>query len=181
MSRTSLLLAVAAATTAVVTGAGIATAPRSPSAPPPVEHVEITAAEAPAAPRSRSAPVRAAAVLRAWDAERALAWARGDVRAIVGLYTAGSAAGRHDAAMLRSWTARGLVVRGLMTQLLAVREIRRTASTWTLRVTDRMAAGTAVGPGISRGLPADEPTTRTVRLRLVDGRWRVESVTGLRA
>jgi hypothetical protein len=92
------------------------------------------------------------------------------------LYTRDSLAGRRDRAMLRAWTSRGLVVRGLRTQLLAVRELSRSASTWTLRVTDRVAGGVAVGPGLRRTLPVDAASTRTVVLRRVDGRWVVASV-----
>ena len=81
--------------------------------------------------------------------------------------------------MLRAWVAHGLVVRGLHTQLVAVQELAHTGSTWTLRVTDRLVGGLAVGPGVRRPLPRDGATTRTVRLRLVDGAWRVVSVQPL--
>jgi hypothetical protein len=116
------------------------------------------------------------AILRAWDARRAEAWALGDPGLLATLYTPRSMAGRHDRAMLRAWSARGLVVRDLRTQLLAVRVLRHTRSAWTLLVTDRLVGGVADGRGPSRPLPRDEPTTRTVRLRLVDGGWRVASV-----
>jgi hypothetical protein len=78
--------------------------------------------------------------------------------------------------MLRAWRARGLVVDNLRTQLLSVREVGRSATAWTLLVTDRVLGGVAVGEGVVRALPRDEPTTRTVRLRLLDGRWRVAAV-----
>ena len=115
-------------------------------------------------------------VLRSWDAQRAVAWARGDPRRLAALYTPGSVAGRHDRVMLQSWADRGLVVRGMRTQLLAVHELARTRSTWTLQVTDRLVGGLAVGPGVRRPLPRDGATTRTVRLRLVGGAWVVASV-----
>jgi hypothetical protein len=111
--------------------------------PPLIEPVEIPAARAPAGPP----PVE---LLRAWDARRAEAWARGDPRLLSALYTPGSVAGRRDRAMLRAWLARGLVVRGLQTQLLEVREVRRAASTWTLLVTDRLVGGFAVGTRVPR-------------------------------
>jgi hypothetical protein len=121
--------------------------------------------------------VRAAALLRGWDAARADAWAAGDVGRLGALYTRGSTAGERDRDMLRQWLRRGLVVRDLRTQVLAVRELRRTAGTWVLRVTDRLSAGIAVGHGRVRPLPADAATTRTVTLRRVGARWLVESVS----
>jgi hypothetical protein len=144
-----------------------------PETPPEalIEPVEIPAAGAPAAPP----PVE---VIRAWDAQRADAWARGDPRGLTALYSPGSLAGRRDVAMLRAWLARGLVVRGLHTQLVSVEELAHTPSTWTLRVIDRLVGGVAVGRGVRRPLPRDEATTRTVRLRLLDGVWRVASVHG---
>ena len=162
MSRKPLLLALVVAITAAW----------APAAPALVEPVETTAARAPAEPP----PVEA---LRAWDAQRAEAWARGDLRLLASLYTPGSVAGRRDRAMLCAWLARGLVVRGLQTQLLEVREVRRTASIWTLVVTDRLVSGFAVGTRVPRPLPHDAPTTRTVELRRVSGSWLVSAVEPL--
>jgi len=143
---------------------------REAGAPAPrVEPVEASTGPAPAAPP----PVE---VLRAWDAQRSRAWARGDPATLADLYAPGSVAGQRDRAMLRAWVARGLVVGRLHTQLLAVREVSRSRSTWTLRVTDRLVGGVAVGPGVRRPLPVDAATTRTVVLRRVDGRWLVASV-----
>jgi hypothetical protein len=142
----------------------------APSAPSPVEPVETNAAGAPAAP-----PL--VEVLRAWDARRAEAWARGDPGLLAKLYTPRSVAGRRDRAMLRAWVTRGLVVRELRTQLVAVRELRRTRSTWTLQVTDRLAGGVAVGRGVRRPLPVDEATTRIIELRRMGGQWRVAAVS----
>ena len=159
MSRKTLLLALVVATTTAW----------APAAPALAEPVEIAAARAPAGPP----PVD---VLRAWDAQRAGAWARGDPGLLAALYTQGSVAGRHDVAMLRAWTARGLVVQELRSQLLAVHELAHTRTTWTLLVTDRLVGGLAVGPGLRRPLPRDGATTRIVRLRLVDGAWLVASV-----
>ncbi len=160
MSRKTLLVPLLVAVlTAACAGTGSAL----------VEPVGTTAAKAPAAPP----PVE---VLRSWDARRAEAWARGSPRMLARLYTSDSVAGRRDRAMLRAWADRGLVVRGLRTQLLAVHEVVRTRSTWTLKVTDRLVGGIAVGVGIRRALPRDGATTRTVWLRLLDGRWRVSGV-----
>ena len=164
MSRKTLLLALLVA--------AVTTAAPAPAVPPPIEPVEIPAAKAPAGPP----PVE---VLRAWDAQRADAWARGDMRLLSALYTRDSVAGRRDRAMLRAWLARRLVVRGLQTQLLEVREVRRTASIWRLIVTDRLVGGQAVGAGVRRPLPHDAPTTRTVELRRVSGSWLVSAVEPL--
>ena len=170
MSRKTLLLAlVVAALTGCGSAPAVTSAGRAPAVPPLVEPVKTSAARTPVGP----APVE---MLRQWDAQRAEAWACGDPRQLAALYTPGSVAGRHDVAMLRSWAARGLVVRRLRTQLLAVHQLARTRSTWTLRVTDRAVGGLAVGPGVRRPLPRDGATTRIVRLRLVDGAWRVGSV-----
>ncbi|MBJ7358553.1 hypothetical protein [Nocardioides sp.] len=119
--------------------------------------------------------VEAAAVLAAWDADRAEAWSAGDVRRLRSLYTPGSVAGERDVAMLRRWLDSGLVVDGLRTQLLALDEVRRSADRWVLSVTDRLVDGVVRG-GADRRLPDDAPTTRIVTLRLVGDRWLVSSV-----
>lgn len=130
--------------------------------------------------RAGAAPVEpvatAVAVLTAWDARRAEAWAAGAASMLRPLYTRDSVAGRRDRAMLRAWAARGLAVRDLRTQLLAVRELCRTPTTWRLLVTDRVAGGTAAGPGGAWPLPRDAVTTRVVTLRWAGGAWRVASV-----
>jgi hypothetical protein len=178
MSRKTLL---APLLVAALTACGGSKAPASlspievpaadaPAAPPRIEPVELTAGQAPAGPP----PIE---VLRSWDVRRAEAWAEGDAAALAALYTRDSLAGRRDVAMLRAWTARGLVVRGLRTQLLAVDEQAQSRSAWSLRVTDRLVGGVATGRGVRRPLPRDQPTTRTVRLRWVDGAWLVAWVT----
>jgi hypothetical protein len=78
--------------------------------------------------------------------------------------------------MLGAWSARGLVVQGLRTQLLSVKVLEHGRASWTLLVTDRLAGGVAVGAGVRRPLPRDQATIRTVRLCRVLGRWRVVSV-----
>jgi hypothetical protein len=125
------------------------------------------------APRSET---RAAAVLAAWDRERAAAWATGDVRRLRALYTAGSVAGHRDREMLRAWLDRGVRVRGLDTQVLEVTEVSRTRGRWVLQVTDRIASGIAAGRALQQPLPRDTASTTTVTLRRVAGRWLVASV-----
>lgn len=122
--------------------------------------------------------VRAAAVLRAWDVRRARAWAAGDPRALRRLYTSGSAAGRRDLAMLAAWNRRGLRVRGLRVQLVAVEVRVAERDRLRLRVADRLVGGW-VGAGADRvRLPADRRSRRTVELRRgsADRVWRVHSV-----
>jgi hypothetical protein len=168
MARVSLLVAVT--TTVVCVAAGV----WGRVQPPAVEPVEAPAGGAPARHRAIQPP--AIQLLRAWDERRAEAWATGDLRRLAGLYTPASVAGRRDRAMLRAWLERGLVVRGMRTQLLEVRERQRTATSWTLQVTDRVVGATAVGDGLRLALPDDAATTRTVVLRRVRGRWRVAAV-----
>lgn len=118
----------------------------------------------------------ALAVLRRWDRRRAAAWSAGDVAALHRLYLPGSAAGERDASALRAWTGRGLRVRRLDVQVLAVRVVRRTRGTLVLRVTDRVVGATAVGGGRRVRLPEDAASTRVLRLVRRDGRWLVASV-----
>jgi hypothetical protein len=169
MSRKTLLMALVVAVLLGVAACG-STVAEGRGAPAP--SLEASAGQAPAGPP----PVE---VLRAWDARRADAWARGDVRLLSTLYTRDSVAGERDRTMLRAWLARGLVVHGLQTQLLEVRQLRRTTSTWTLIVTDRLVGGIAVGSMVRRPLPHDAPTTRTVELRQIGGSWLVSAVEPL--
>ena len=170
------LLLAAAVMTAVVVAAGALSAPAPGGGAPLVARGASSTGLVAPAPE-----VAAAAVLRDWDAARAEAWAAADVRRLGGLYTRGSAAGRRDAEMLREWLRRGLAVRDLRTQVIALHEVRRDARTWVLRVTDRVSSGTVVGRGLARSLPRDSATTTTVTLRRVDGRWVVDSVRAARS
>lgn len=114
------------------------------------------------------------ALLHAWDERRAEAWSQADPAVLRDLYVAGSAAGRADVAMLRSWRARGLRVDHLELQLLAVQPLRRSPGRIVLDVTDRVAGGAAAPIGLA--LPRDLASRHTVVLRLVAGEWRVAAV-----
>lgn len=118
----------------------------------------------------------AAGVLRAWDRERADAWADGDTGALAALYVAGTSVGRADLAMLEDWTARGLHVQRLTTQLLDVQVLAHSRRRWVLRVRDRVIGGVATGPGLRQALPEGGVREREVVLRRVRGAWRVASV-----
>lgn len=113
-------------------------------------------------------------VLHAWDDRRCAAWAAGDAGALRALYVPGSTAGRQDVAMLRDWSARGLRVHGLRTQLIDVDVRRRTSNRLVLAVTDRVAGGVAV-PG-ELALPRDRPSRHVLTMRFVAGEWLVSGV-----
>lgn len=159
--------------TAVAAGLAVAGGPepgppRGASAPP--------APAAPAAPPAARPEVAAADLLGAWDRARAAAWAGDDDAALAALYTPGSAAGRHDRAMLRSWRLRGLRVTGLRMQVLVLGVVDQDPDRLVLDVTDRVTAAQVGGAGATLRLPRDAASRRTVVLRLVDGDWRVASV-----
>lgn len=136
----------------------------------------------PAEPASPGAPSTATApsdVLRAWDEERARAWADGDVEALRALYAPRAAVGRRDVAMLERYVDRGLVVEGLVTQLLEVREVSRDDDAWVLEVADRVHGGTVVGQGVRRALPRDSADRRRLTLRRHGSGWRMVSAVAL--
>lgn len=119
-------------------------------------------------------PVR---VLAAWDARRAVAWARADPVALRRLYVPGSAAGRRDVSMLEQYAARGLSVRGLTVQVLAWEVRARSPDQLRLRVTDRVVGGVVVGRRQTRSLPVDRPSRRDVLLVRRAGVWVVAAVS----
>ncbi len=142
---------------------------------PPPGPAASPAARVVAAP-GRDADVAALAVLRAWDDQRAAAYASGSAADLRALYTPGSRAGAADVGVLRSYRARGLRVEGLQTQVFAVVVLDRGPRWWRLRVTDRISGAVAVADGVRRPLPRDTASTRTLELRRVADRWRVASV-----
>ena len=120
----------------------------------------------------------ALSVLHEWDGRRAVAWARSDESELRALYVPGSAAARADVRLLRSWTARGLVVRRLETQVFGVRVLRHSPRTVVIRVLDRVAGGVVEEHGEERPLPSTRPVVRRIELVLDGDDWRVASVTG---
>lgn len=130
----------------------------------------------PPRPVAATGSVDPVAVLTAWDERRAAAWAAGDVAGLGRLYAPRSAVGRHDRAMLRAWTGRGLRVDGLEVEVLDARVLRAGADRLVLLVTDRVAAGRAVGGGFDVPLPEDGPDTHRVTLVRIAGEWRVAKV-----
>jgi hypothetical protein len=143
---------------------------------PAVEpHVVGRTQPSPVAATPATGPVvRAAAVLRAWDRARAAAWQGGSVGALRRLYVGD--AGASDVRLLESYVERGLHVRDLRVQVLAVEVMERRPGEWRLSVTDRLAAGTAVGPSVRKRLPRDRATRRTLSLVRHQGAWRMAAV-----
>jgi len=121
--------------------------------------------------------LRALAVLHGWDQERALAWAADDETALRNLYVPGSAAARADVRLMRSYTARGFVVRRLVTQVFGVRVLRSTADRIDVRVLDRVAGGEVVTRHQVLPLPSTRPALCRIVLRRVAATWQVVRVT----
>jgi len=149
---------------------------RAPATPDPPDDTAdaVTPAAAPAAGPVAGPVARAAAVLRSWDEARAAAWARGSVRALRRLYA--ERAGASDVRLLESYLDRGLRVERMRTQVLALAVLAHRPGEWRLRVTDRLASGTAVRAGDRQRLPRDQATTRMLCLVSVDGAWRIAAV-----
>jgi len=121
----------------------------------------------------RTQQTDALAVLRAWDARRARAWAAGDVPGLRRLYTPGSVTGAGDCADLRQYVHRGLVVEGLTMQILVASVVGFEPDHVVLDVTDRLAASTAVGEAGRFTLPGAQARERTVELVRQHGVWLV--------
>jgi hypothetical protein len=116
-------------------------------------------------------------VLHEWDDRRARAWAAGDTATLRSLYVAGSVAARSDVRLLRAYTARGLVVRRLVTQVFAVRVLEAGPATLRLAVFDRVAGGVVDDGAGEATLPSSRPARRTVSFRVEQGSWRVAAVS----
>lgn len=149
----SVVLGLATGAMAVVVG----TREHDPGPPAPVTGTE-------------SGAVR---VLRAWDARRARAYARGDPGSLAELYVDGSRTGRADVAVLRGYLARQLTVTGMHTQVLRAEAVTRTARRLTVEVTDVLVGAVATAGGRRWSLPRDRPSTRRVVFVRVAGEWRV--------
>ena len=125
---------------------------------------------------------RAARVLGDWDRDRAAAYARGDPSALRRLYVPGSGAAARDLRVLGAYAERGLVVRDLATQVLALEVLSVQQHRMRLEVTDRRVGGRAVsrsGRRVAVALPRDAPSTHVLVLRRHDRRWQVVSVSAV--
>lgn len=147
--------------------------------PPAAAPADVLSAPAPgeATPAPEQDAVRA---LREWDRARAAAYASGSVRDLRSLYVDGSGAGRRDVQILRAYVDRGLVVRGMRTQVLAVAVRAATPTELRLRVTDRLVGAVAATDRASYPLPVDRPDVRLLHLRRVAGEWRMAGVRPVR-
>ena len=129
-----------------------------------------------AAELPRASVTEALDVLHGWDARRARAWAQADADALRSLYLPGSSAARSDVQLLRSYEARGLVVRRMVTQVFGIRVLRRQPGRLTIRVLDRVAGGRVDDGDRVLALPSSRPTARRIELWRVQGTWKVSAV-----
>lgn len=127
-------------------------------------------------PGARVAVVEALEVLHDWDRRRAGAWASSDEQAMRSLYLAGSSAARKDVRLLRSYRARGLVVRRIVTQVFGVRLLHRQPGRLTMRVLDRVAGGLVDDGDRELALPSSRPAVRRIEFRRIGGTWKVATV-----
>jgi hypothetical protein len=123
-----------------------------------------------------SPATHALSVLRAWDQRRAAAWAEDDASALRSLYVSDSHSGRRDLAMLAAYESRGLRVRSMRRQVLAVHVRRSRPRLLSIVVTDRLVDGIVSGAGRRTALPESRPATREIDLRRVGRRWCVVEV-----
>ncbi|MGH3445388.1 MAG: hypothetical protein ACRDPB_08435 [Nocardioidaceae bacterium] len=130
-----------------------------------------------------AAEVPAVRILHRWDRRRSRAYADGSVAELRRLYVDGSAAGRADVRLLRTYADRGLRVQGMRMQLLSVSVLAHREGLLRLRVTDRLTGAVAVGPGLvdpghrrRLRLPRDGASSHVLTLRPADDGWRVAAV-----
>lgn len=123
-----------------------------------------------------------ASILRAWDAERAAAYATGSVVRLRALYTPGSRAGEDDVRLLQKYLDRGLRVIDMRTQVFRIEVIGGdledpgSQDELRLHVTDRLVGARVVGAGSPTPLPRDRASTTEVVLRRIAGQWLVDEV-----
>lgn len=127
-----------------------------------------------ATPHPATVEPRALRLLHAWDALRADAYARGDVAALRRLYVARSALGRRDAAVLRSYVERGLVVDDLRMQVLSA-DVRRDGPRLVEVVVTESVSGTVRAGTSTWRLPQDRTDAHVVVLGRRHGAWRMVS------
>lgn len=122
---------------------------------------------------------RAIAVLRWWDAERADAYARGDVDALRALYAPGAEVARSDVAVLDSYTARGLLVHGLAFEVVAAVVVEESAAHLVVEVEDRLLRARVLSTEgeVVATLPGRGLAERTLTFERDAARWRIADIT----
>lgn len=132
-------------------------------------------------PESVSVRQSALTVWQRWDAQRARAWALGDIDGLAKLYAPGSGAGRRDVAHLRAWKHRGWVVVGMTRRIESFEVLSSGPTRLRVRLRDRMVGALAqradnASQAPARRLPEGTTTTRVVLLSQSAGRWQVSGV-----
>jgi hypothetical protein len=119
-----------------------------------------------------------AAVIARLDALRAKAFDDADPAPLAEVYAPGSDAYTSDIATVRSLASRGVRAQGFSARVVSARPAVVTATTATVQVVDRLSGYrlvNATGDVVGHGAPRP-PTTFTMRLRNIDGGWRVAAV-----
>lgn len=178
-TRTVLALtAVAVGATLMAVGAGGLLTGPEPVAASAHQAAAVHVPDAPVAPvtRPRAGVRQAVRLLRAWDHARAGAYETSDDRRLAALYAPGADVREDDLALLAAYDARGVRVRSMRMQLLALEVLDSAPDRLRLLVTDRVQVS-ASGPDGPVGLRSDGPGTRVVvMVGEPGGTWRVSAV-----
>ncbi|MET9310324.1 hypothetical protein ABZX12_00710 [Kribbella sp. NPDC003505] len=123
---------------------------------------------------SATSPAEVAAwkrTLEALDAERAKAFWTLDLDALDRIYVPGSPPWVRDRALLAEYREQNIRVEGLRITIDSTAVTRRTATSVTLKVTDRLTAGQAIdASGTVTTLPSGIPTTTLITMTSTPGR-----------
>jgi hypothetical protein len=144
----------------------------------------VTSADRPAEPSTTPyaaadrARARALQVARDWDEARTSALLAGDVPRLRELYRPGSGLARQDVDLLRRYAGRGVRLRSMARQVLAVDVHVSSPRAVALTLVERLVAVRAQVDGLERTLPTPALTTHRLHFERVDGRWRLSSVRG---
>ncbi len=163
---------------AVVQAASAPPAPPAPSpADPAARSVGSGGRQSPApAIQARAARPDWPAVLDRLDRRRQRAYAAADPALLRSVYVSGSPVLRHDLAMLRAYSERGVRLTGVRLRTLDLTPLDRSGRYVRLRVVDQLDRPVAHGEGGAVRLPRDRATARVIVLRdAVDG-WRIAAV-----
>ena len=120
---------------------------------------------------------RWAQVLDDLDAARNAAYVNSEPARLEQVYTPGSPELAADRQVLAAYAARGLRVDRVSLQLLRVQVLQEKPDGVRLRVVDVLRpVRVRTDDGGWRDLPRDEPTVRTIALRLTQGGWRIARI-----